>query len=140
MQSEAVGGSFVSGRLNPRANKDVRSRNLTSWAFALQRESEGGRFELVNLRDSVGRLFGALRIASGFTAGPPSTTHSLAIELLDTGTGVTLTTRHIQVHVVNQTVLEVLWPRVRAFTAGNAHMYGKKTPTGSDVREPVAAH
>lgn len=137
VRADSVAGSFVSGRLNPRANKDVRARNLTSWAFVLATESKGGRFDLVNLRDSAGRLFGALRIAGGHAAAPPNTTHSLAVELHDTAADVLLAARRIEVHVVNETMLERMGPRVRALIASAAHMHGDEEPQGLALEEQL---
>lgn len=138
VRAAAAAGTYVSGRLNPRANRDAgRARNLTSWAFVLLDEGASSRFEVVNVRDTHGRLYGAVRVAAGSTAGAWNTTHVLAVELHDLLAGTVLGARQIHVHVVNETALELMAPRVQAFAAGDYHMYATK-PSGDKLASQLS--
>ena len=108
--SDSTGGSFVSGRLNPKANRNWRSSALASWTFALT-ASANGMFEIVNERDTEGRLFGALRLAqSSSSPGAAGSVHVLAAELREAGTLVDCLS--FRVHVVEETALQLMATRV----------------------------
>ena len=73
----------------------------------------GGTFELVNQRDTEGRLFGNLRVASGKTIGVAGTSYDLSVELRNQA-GAFIGCRSITIVSVGETVLSKVGARVKA--------------------------
>jgi hypothetical protein len=79
----------------------------------------GAVFELVNQRDTKGRLFGNFRVASGATIGASGTSYDLSVELRDQA-GAFVGCRKIAILSVDETVLSKVGTRVMANLRGNS--------------------
>ena len=81
----------------------------------------GGIFELVNQRDTEGRLFGNLRVVSGETIGAAGTSYDLSVELRNQA-GVFIGCRTIVILSVDETVLAKVCARVKPFLRANSRL------------------
>ena len=98
--------------------------------------SAGGKFELVNERDTASRLFGALRIAAGQSVGGIGTQHTLQAELSRAGTAVGCTV--FIVRVVAQTILETLRARVKDHATSDQLFWLRQSYSDSKVDQEVS--
>eukprot|EP00931_Biecheleriopsis_adriatica_P051039 TRINITY_DN29567_c0_g1_i1.p1 TRINITY_DN29567_c0_g1~~TRINITY_DN29567_c0_g1_i1.p1 ORF type:complete len:1108 (-),score=127.04 TRINITY_DN29567_c0_g1_i1:18-3341(-) len=110
----SVGGTWVSGRLNPKSNR--LSGGLPGWSFVLTDDGQG-RFEVLNQRDSEKRLYGALRLQQGQETGAAGSVHRLVAEL-HADDGALMGSLAFDVRVVEETVLAAIKSKVLEFASG----------------------
>ena len=126
----SVNGSWVSGRLNPKANRNWRTEPLASWSFTLI-EDANGLIEVINERDTEGRLFGGLRVSDGRTLGGAGDDVELVAELYRSNELVGC--HAFRVHVLEQTVMSVIRQRVLDYALTENHMWGRNQPSESSI-------
>ena len=126
----SVNGSWVSGRLNPKANRNWRTEPLASWSFTLI-EDANGLIEVINERDTEGRLFGGLRVSDGRTLGGAGDDVELVAELYRSNELVGC--HAFRVHVLEQTVMSVMRQRVLDYALTENHMWGRNQPSESSI-------
>ena len=129
------GGAWASGRLNPRANRNWRAEPLDLWSFTLL-DTAGGRFEVINERDTEERLFGGLRVAAGKSSGSAGEVHELVAELRQSSTLVGCLA--FSVHVLDQTAMSVMRSRVHDYAVTESHMWGREEPSDSSIESMVS--
>ena len=129
------GGAWVSGRLNPRANRNWRAEPLDLWSFTLL-DTAGGRFQVINERDTEERLFGGLRVAAGKSSGSAGEVHELVAELRQSSTLVGCLA--FSVHVLDQTAMSVMRSRVHDYAVTESHMWGREEPSDSSIESMVS--
>jgi len=123
-------GTFVTGRLQPRANMRVFKHGaLTGWSFHLQRMSPV--FELVNQNDTKGRIFAALRVKELQVVGSIGTLYNLSVELRNGD--IVVGSRHIEIHSVGRTVLSMVQERVKKDIRGNGRTWGRFSPDDAQL-------
>ena len=132
----SVSGSWVSGRLNPKANRNWRTEPLASWSFTLV-EDANGLIEVINERDTEGRLFGGLRVSDGRTLGGAGEDVELVAELYRSNELVGC--HAFRVHVLEQTVMSVMRQRVLDYALTENHMWGRNQPSESSIRSMASS-
>ena len=115
----AVGDDWVSGRLNPRRNRGFRASPLTDYEFVLTNDG-GGTFDVINQRDSAGRLFGAIQVKAA--VGSVGESHALAASLRRISDGQVLSDLTFTVNVVAKTVLQTMKERIFEYVFQEDHL------------------
>lgn len=116
-------GTEVCGKVNLRRNKDAYvSAVPAGYALAIA-SNPSDIFELVNERDSMGRLFGTLRVKPGRTVAAVPTNYSLTVTLTDGAT--TLATVPITIRALNQALYDGFLAYAKNHCLANDRLYGR---------------
>ena len=97
---------------------------------------EAALFELFDVQDGDGRLFGALRLGAG-VGRCVGERFSLAAELRAADGGEALGCVEFEVHVVAQTALEAMRGKLFEFVLSEGHLWGRSEPSATQVQQAV---
>lgn len=103
IKTASTAGTEVNGKVHLLENKDAHKLPIpANYTLAITSDASG-IFELVNQRDSVSRLSGAIRVKAGKTVASNPVNYPLTVALSN-GAG-TLTTVNLTIRAVSQTLL-----------------------------------
>ena len=134
--SAAAGpGDFVTGRVNPKSNKDWRTVDLSLYEFVM---ASSDVFEMITVRDGEQRIFGEIRIKAGASVGAAGTVHNLGAEMRLLSDGTSVSSCGIDVNVVVQTTMSTIQPKLRDFAVQQNHMWGREEISDSQLERQVS--